>query len=81
MTGRTYNYDGLTDAQAEMAALMDEAECEAETPEVLRPHAYVSQGVPTWRTCAACGLGANARIHKHSAFGIAKPAPIIEEQR
>jgi hypothetical protein len=27
-------------------------------------HAYVSQEVPTWRTCAMCGCGANAKIHR-----------------
>lgn len=28
------------------------------------PHAYVSQEVPHWRTCALCGAGANAKIHR-----------------
>lgn len=28
------------------------------------PHRYVATAVSTWRTCALCGRGANAAIHK-----------------
>lgn len=31
---------------------------------VTERHAYVPQGVPTWRTCKLCGRGANAAIHR-----------------
>lgn len=31
------------------------------------PHRYVPTGVPQWRTCKLCGIGANARIHKTDA--------------
>lgn len=28
------------------------------------PHSYQSMDVPNWRTCALCGAGANAKIHR-----------------
>ena len=34
------------------------------TNEATKPHAYVREGVGRWRTCAVCGRGANAQIHK-----------------
>lgn len=27
-------------------------------------HQYEPTSVPRWRTCAVCGLGANAQVHK-----------------
>lgn len=32
--------------------------------ERIGPHPYKAIGVPHWRTCAVCGAGANARIHR-----------------
>jgi hypothetical protein len=32
-----------------------------------QPHVYIPLGVPTWRTCALCGRGANARVHRNVA--------------
>lgn len=43
------------------------------------PHLYVSQGVPGWRTCALCGVGANAGIHKPERVAAAKRAAIEAE--
>lgn len=31
------------------------------------PHQYVAEGPSQWRTCAVCGRGANAGIHKATA--------------
>ncbi len=28
------------------------------------PHAYVAPAVRQWRTCAYCGIGANAKVHR-----------------
>lgn len=30
------------------------------------PHRYVRPDVPRWRTCALCGIGANAEIHRET---------------
>lgn len=38
----------------------------------IAPHAYVSTGVSHWRTCAVCGQGANAQVHR------AAPASDVE---
>jgi hypothetical protein len=41
----------------------------AATPDPIHttPHAYVPSGVPRWRTCQLCGIGANASIHRQPA--------------
>jgi 2'-5' RNA ligase len=49
----------------------------------LKPHAYVPQGVGTWRTCAVCGLGANSSVHRKQAEAtntVISPAEPVEEQ-
>lgn len=34
------------------------------SPRTNEPHAYQAIGTPGWRTCALCGAGANATIHR-----------------
>lgn len=57
------------DDQANVGRLDDEGFCVscAEPSPVnwrVTPHAYVAPSVPQWRTCAVCGVGANASVHR-----------------
>ena len=46
----------------ELRSALEECVAAVSDPRTM-PHAYVSQGM-NWRTCAVCGRGANARIHR-----------------
>ena len=43
-----------------------ECECHADDRPTA-PHRYVPTGAARWRTCALCGVGANASIHRTGA--------------